>query len=880
MPGQTPPIKKYDINIERFMKLFSGRSDCYGYNQICIKSQFTKDIYNDHLQGLRRVGCYPIFNEKFVKFIVVDIDEYDFEKALLFKQKFEHHGLKSYIESSKSKGFHVWTFFDKEIEAVKPRLVVEMFFEELQYKTEIFPKQDSAGESGYGNFIFLPLFGGDVHHGRTCFLDDNTNIIINSAKDLNLIEINRAGIIDEIIEINQLSRVTTVFHERSQGLGLPNAIDGRVIPCILKMKKGVQPGHRDIICYRIAAYYKERGMFKEDIIDMLLQWRIKCGVGEDRKEYSEREVLKTVESVLKSQYKGYGCEDPIVQAYCDKENCPMLAAKELKKQAEEGIITMTFRDEKVMIFKKNNYEFRLSSFNCNKGSQLKCSLTLSRKEGSKYKMLIRDWFDFTSDMKFKRFVKAANDESIQPDLAQLDDLVRTQLEKEEKERIATKKQNYVMTEEEKNEALKKLEKTPHILSEIINLTNGMGVVGEEDLRLMVYLCFTSRITMQPISITVKGEASSGKSYSCQNVMKLIPEEGVKFITKATAQAFYHLEEDGLSHKIIYINENPGKESADYSIRSAQSEGDLSLLIPVKDPLTGEQRTVEKVVRGPAGFLTTTTQVSIFDENETRNFSVFSDDSPDLTRKIGSITVRRAKGEKFIVDPKEINLWKNIQRILNPDFQVIIPYAQEVFLSFPDYPVRIRRDRERFRTLIEVITLLHQFHRNQYKSVDGGMIIESTLVDYFIAKVIAEDILTYTIFELGPSAEELWKRIQEEEQSFDQNSIACQYEDYTFTYKTIAESIGWKKEKVKKWMYILIKNNLIEYADKTEGGKKKESVFKVAKKNTRWSSQSYSFLPRVEDLFNQYPCDKDLFYNPITGMKIDPVNAEIPYGLDE
>ncbi len=54
----------------------------------------------------------------------------------------------------------------------------------------------------------------------------------------------------------------------------------------------------------------------------------------------------------------------------------------------------------------------------------------------------------------------------------------------------------------------------------------MGIVGENILRVMVYLCFTSRITEHPLSITVKGESSSGKSFACQLVKKLIPEEGM------------------------------------------------------------------------------------------------------------------------------------------------------------------------------------------------------------------------------------------------------------------------------------------------------------------------------------------------------------------
>ena len=865
--------EEYTKGIITFMSLFVGRRDVYGINQVCIKEPLTKDVYDKHLKGMQRVGCYPITDNKYTKWIAIDIDDGDFEKAIAIQEKASHFGLQSYIERSKSKGYHVWTFFKEQVECVKPRLVFEMILDELEIKCEIFPKQDEVKDKAFGNFIFLPLFGGDIKHERTCFIHVSDSIFIDKAMDLQQIKPQELKILDDIIATNELARKKTVIVERQGGLGLPEG-GGKILPCIDKMKDGVATGNRDMVCFRIAMYYKQRGMFKDDLFQLLLRWN---GKNEQPrgKEYTDRDVRKTLESAWNSDYRGYGCEDPIVQTYCDMKECPMAKAKEKKRMIEEGVITMTFRDEQTMVFKKEEYEYRLTQFEFSKGSKFKCMVTLTKDEA----MIVKDIISTGTASHRKRFAAHAKDETVDEDLMIIDTLVRKQLEKEAKELLKKKKQLYVMTEQEKQDAIKKLQDTPHLLSEVISLTNDMGVVGEEDLRLMVYLCFTSRITMDPISITVKGEASSGKSYSCTNIMKLIPEEGVKFITKATQQAFFHMDEDGLKHKIVYINEVPGQEAADYSIRSAQSEGDLVLMMPIKDPTTGDMQTVEKIVRGPAGFLSTTTKVSIFDENETRNFSVFSDDSPELTTRIGDIESRIAKGEDFIVPDKDLNLWKNMQRLLNPEFRVIIPYADEILKAFPSKPVRIRRDRRRFRFLIEVITLLHQFHREQ-KKTDKGMVIISTLADYHIAKLIAEDILTYTIFELGPSAEELWRGVKETEENYNQETQFAEEVPFTFTYKSIAEQIDWQKAKVKKWMTVILKANLIEYDKGSIGGKGRESIFKVSHKHQQWSKQNYSFLPKIEELFGKYPCDKELFYNPITGVKIDPVNPDAPDGLED
>jgi hypothetical protein len=852
-------------NVELFMKLFSGREDCYGVNQFCLKSPLTKEIYLEHINGVRRIGVYPIYNKDISNFLAYDIDIEDFNIALSIKEKAENLNLKINLERSKSKGYHGWCFFDAPVEAVKVRIVFESILEELGIKCELFPKQDEVLDNQFGNFIFLPLFGGDVKNGRTVFVNSKNEVVIDNIKDVEKLKVSSAKTLDAIIFLRKLIRKKTIIAETPE----ERKAYSKELPCIEKIKQGVAKGHRDNACFRLTINYKEKGMQQSDIETLINNWNAK-----NKDPLPGKDLTKIINSVFKGNYKSYGCDDGIITHYCDKEKCPLTNAQARKEQIEAGIITMVFRDPEAMIFKKKNYEYRLTNFEFTKAGKFKVSLTLS-KEG---KIIHKDVINLSMASNRKRFVNATKDEEIDNDLIKLEDLVKKQLEKEEHDKLSAPKQLYIMTEEEKNEAIKFLENTPNLLYHIIDLTNRMGVMGEETLRLMVYLCYTSRILNEPLSMTVKGEASSGKSFSCTNVQKLIPEEGYHFITRATQNAFFHLAEDGMQHRIIYINELQGSESADYSIRTAQSEGDLILMMPIKDPQTGEMETVTKRVKGPVGFLITTTKAQMFSENETRNFSVFSDDSPKLTQAIGDITVRKAMGEVFKVEERELNLWKNIQRLLNPDFKVIIPYAKEVFSSFPDKPVRIRRDRERFRVLIEVVTLLHQFHRKQEKSKEGTIHLISTLADYFVAKTIAESVLTYTIYEIGPSAEDLWKAINAmKEHSIKEDPV----QEFIFKYKDVAEYIDWKVEKVKKWVYVLLNANLLEYEEKgTAGGRGKASTFKISKRGLEWSSSTLGFLPKIEDLFSKHHCDPKTFYNPLTGSTVNPITAEAPEGLLE
>ena len=585
------------------------------------------------------------------------------------------------------------------------------------------------------------------------------------------------------------------------------------------------------VIYHTARIHKQEGKNLQEILQAAQELNLTCAV-----PLTENEIEIVIKTALNNE------DYPIFQ------DCQV-----------DGIITMIYRDDTTMVFRHNAYEFMFTEISVSKGGKLKAMLNLSKDK----KYLLKTEISLAIHLHRERFIKAADDKGLDQILVELEGLVRKQLIKEEKALLLKSKQSYIMTDIEKAEAIKFLAETKDILYRVIDATNRMGVVGEEIVRLTVYLCFTSRIIKEPLSMTVKGESSSGKSFSSQNVQRLIPEEGYHFITRATQNAFYHLPEDGMQHKIIYINELPGSETADYSIRSAQSEGDLILMLPIKDPNTGNMETVTKRVKGPVGFLITTTKANMFDENETRNFSVFSDDSPELTRRIGDITIRKAKGEVFELSHKELNLWRNIQRLLKSDLKVIIPYADEILGSFPVFPVRVRRDRERFRILINVVTILHQTHRK----IENGTIY-STLDDCQIAKIVGEEILIKTIFESSPAADMLAEVILQMEDEYTPFGQPAGWEEdksseFTFTYQDLADKIGWDKQKVKKWIGALTRNGMVEYISSGGKGVGRKSVMRV---NRAKQQKLHNFLPNITSLLKKYPCDIELFYNPITGEK--------------
>jgi predicted transcriptional regulator len=165
-----------DNNKTEFVKeIFRGRDDCYGAENSCVKQSITDDVIWDHLTGKHRIGIYPLMQDK-IWFAVADIDEDDMDKAKSLQGKFEEYCVKTYIERSKSKGYHLWMWFTEPVEASKARSLVKAVLTKMGSgfeNIEIFPKQDKLDENcQYGNYINLPLFGiEDVNDGKTMFLN-------------------------------------------------------------------------------------------------------------------------------------------------------------------------------------------------------------------------------------------------------------------------------------------------------------------------------------------------------------------------------------------------------------------------------------------------------------------------------------------------------------------------------------------------------------------------------------------------------------------------------------------------------------------------------------------------------------------------------------
>lgn len=403
-----------------------------------------------------------------------------------------------------------------------------------------------------------------------------------------------------------------------------------------------------------------------------------------------------------------------------------------------------------------------------------------------------------------------------------------------------------LTEDEIKDA-EDLLQSPTLFHEILGFIKKLGVIGEEKTALTHYIVFTSRITDEPISEIVKGESSAGKSYVVAKVMLMFPKNTYKDLTDATAQSFFYVQKNYFAHKIIIIFEKHGSEKTDYSIRSLQSEKKLKLQVTIKDPETGQFMATEKEVDGPVGFISTTTDARVHAENETRVLSVYPDDSKQQTERVLEISDFKYRGLSGPSDA-EIKKWQNIQRVLKP-YPIFIPFVEEIRKVFPKEPVRVRRDYSKFLSLLSVVTLLHQKQRT-IKQIGEVEYLVASIADFYITKVLFEETLQKTIYELPPKSE----FIIDEAKKLTSGALD------NFSISELARAIGWEYDTTWKWFKPAYHKGFFLQTEEQKGPK--AARYKLAGKEV----SETKILPDAEELYEINPdwLGEAEIYNPLTG----------------
>jgi len=401
-----------------------------------------------------------------------------------------------------------------------------------------------------------------------------------------------------------------------------------------------------------------------------------------------------------------------------------------------------------------------------------------------------------------------------------------------------------MTLAEKQEALSFL--TRNDLDErILDDLTTLGVVGEEDNKLLGYLVATSRKLAKPLSLSVISRSSAGKSWLLNRVADLMPPEEVLRYTRMSPRALFYDEPGKFKHKILFIEEAIGAKDADLGVRSMQSEKRLANLATMTDPKTGQLKTQETVVEGPLTYLTSSVD-PLDHETATRSFEIAIDESSDQTGRIVASLLRDRTLEGIQAKLRGDSIQRrhqNAQRLLEPVL-VVNPYTSQ--LTFPKDTLRLRREADKYLSLIDTLAFLHQKQR-EVDSFD----LEGATYRYILVTV--EDIdranrlmvrcLARALSDLPGPAQELLLKIR------DYVMKQCEQTrqhvtEVPFSRRDIREWVRWSDYQVRLYLDLL---SDLEYVETTTGSFGKRYIYTLSPDHRLLVQATMSEDERIEAL---------------------------------
>ena len=437
-----------------------------------------------------------------------------------------------------------------------------------------------------------------------------------------------------------------------------------------------------------------------------------------------------------------------------------------------------------LVFRNCEALYRLRGLHDNNGSSLRVILTARHEDAAHtdrldlYAAKSRAGFAYRAAHRLE--LPAAK---IEEDLNRLIPLLETLLA-ETKSKSEEPPKAVEMSDAERQEALKLL-RSPDLLEHITRALEIIGYVGDKRTKQLAYLIGTSRKLDKPLSAIIRSESGAGKSYLMECVAELMPSEDVKYFSRLTPQSLYYMGKDELVHKLLIVDERDGSEEAEYSIRTLQTRKILTLAVPIKNPANGHTKTVMLEIHGPIAYMESSTRRLINPENLNRCFELYLDDSQAQTERIMAAQRRARTLAGLEQDARRaavIRLHQNAQRLLKP-LKVVTHFADH--LRFPAHWLRMRRDNERFLSLLEIVTFLHQ-HQRPVKTLPNGVeVVETTQEDYRIAYELAKTIFVQSLQDVSKPAHDLFDQIREMvERETARLHIAVK--DYWFTRRTIRE----------------------------------------------------------------------------------------------
>lgn len=240
------------------------------------------------------------------------------------------------------------------------------------------------------------------------------------------------------------------------------------------------------------------------------------------------------------------------------------------------------------------------------------------------------------------------------------------------------------------------------------LTEKLGLVGEETLKVTSYLCGNSRLTNEinaSLHCRVIGDSGMGKS----KVMEFIGENfiGKDFIERAsfTVASIYRRGKDYFKQKVLFLSEimPPGESQEEINalFRTLKTKGKAERDVTTKKG--NDIVSITLTAEGPTSFCGTTVNSEGRDEDLNRDIVLNPDNSRQQTHRIQKSKMRQKK--KYSPGIKKalrfnLQVQNEVQEFLKEFIPVFIEIPYSEFIELPVKGGAARRDPDKITRLIE------------------------------------------------------------------------------------------------------------------------------------------------------------------------------------
>jgi DNA primase len=380
-----------------------------------------------------------------------------------------------------------------------------------------------------------------------------------------------------------------------------------------------------------------------------------------------------------------------------------------------------------------------------------------------------------------------------------------------------------MSDEEKKEALDTL-KSKDLLKRIVDDFIGIGFIGEKQNKLLGYIAAVSRLQPDPLALLVLSRSGAGKTSLQDAVCKFVPPEAAIQYTRMTGQSLFYRDQNALKNKVLAIEEEDGMREAMYSIKTLISSQKLSIAATRTDAKTGKFSVDEYTVTGPVVVMVSTTNPDALDDETKQRFLILTiDESPEQTRSIllAQITKNTFDWYQTTADESSVlKLHHNMQRMLKP---LTVTFSRDLRLVWPYSRLQMRREQQKFVSLVKAITLLHQYQRKTgtIKRLDGSKLdyVQATQKDVDLALELGREVFARNVDDVSPTGRKLLAEIVAlVKEKYDDLKSSDPKSDLLmtgvpFNRKELRERIGWSETQVRRNLDQLVE---LGYAGRING----------------------------------------------------------------